>query len=151
PQPPAPKGTPQPSAAPFRTVPASDRAGTRRPAFKPRDGKPAAVPRQADTLAGTVWNAVAVGRGRGLRDTLAPDSPAAALRAAFGTDGIKHAVGIPAPEEMVEYSTCSARDDGGWGATAGTVTTVRAQYPYVLRWYEQGRTLSIVEVLPIPT
>lgn len=135
--------------------------GPRQPAASTRPRQPeappakarqpsAATPKRAEKLVATLWQAVADGHNRHLRDILAPDSPAAALHALYGTDGVKHALAVPGHEAPAAFTSSSSATADGWGATNGTVQTAHNEYSYLLRWRAEHGSLSVVEVLPFP-
>jgi hypothetical protein len=109
-----------------------------------------APPNRANTVTLSLWNAVAAGRGRALRDIVAAGSPAAALYTLYGTDGFRHAIDLPAGEELLECTTGTTRVDDGWGVTNGVVRTARGEYQYGLRWQDDTRPLTVVEMLSCP-
>jgi hypothetical protein len=138
--PPKPAPTKPPAKRP--TTPPAKRAKTRT--------RPVAPPNRANTVTLSLWNAVAAGRGRALRDVLAAGSPAAAMYTVYGTDGFRHAIGLPAGEELLECTTGTARVDAGWGVTSGVVRTARGEYQYWLRWQDDTRPMTVVEMLSCP-
>ena len=110
-----------------------------------------AVRQQAENLAGAVWQAVADGRTRRLRDVIAPGTPAAALTTVYGAAAIPCVLGLPAQEQPDGFSVRHAWTADDEGVTSGSVATARNEYPYVFRWCVRQAALRVVEVLPFPT
>lgn len=121
------------------------------PARRPTGAAPHRTlpPGRPEKLALTLWNAVASGQPRGLRNILAPDSPAAVLHRLYGSDGLRYVIGVPHAARLESVSTApgiAMADD--WGSTSGTLTTTHGRYPFVIHWRHDGRTITVAEVLP---
>jgi hypothetical protein len=154
--PPAPAASDPPAPARAASAPAPRKplAPAERPARAAKvasQRKMLAVRQQAENLAGTVWQAVADGRTRRLRDVIAPGTPAAALTTVYGAAAIPCVLGLPAHEQPDGYSVRNAWLADDEGVTSGSVATTRNEYPYVFRWCVRQGALQVVEVLPFPT
>ncbi|HET8680376.1 MAG TPA: hypothetical protein VFM54_00650 [Micromonosporaceae bacterium] len=145
----------QPAAATrAKAAPAQPQAAAqpRPPRVAPALPRPpaATAPKRAEKLVTTLWQAVADGNSRRLRDALASDSPAAALHNVYGTDGVKHALGVPAHEQLASFTSGGIPAIDGWGTTNGVVRTTHKEYPYLLHWRAERGGLLVAEVLPFP-
>jgi hypothetical protein len=158
---PAARPVPRPAEEPARAAPPARPAPGRRSGTavrKPVDAPPQVgveerqrvPPKQAETLAATVWNAVAARRGSKLRQAVAPGSPAAVLSQLYGVNGPRYAIGLPPTEELRGFTVGSAWLAGSSGYTAGAVQTDLTRHPYALHWQADGRAMSVVEVLAFP-
>lgn len=138
-----------PAAVPQPRVSASVRAAAREATMEPGPRRsPAISVLKADNLAAKLWNALATGDSRRLRDLIAPGSPAAALHAAFGMDALGLAVGVPDGVRILSFTALSGTKPDGGAITAGNLRAARESYRYALRWQLTPAGAALVEVTP---